>query len=180
MKKLVTVISSPHKDGPSTQLVHEVARGAVEKGYEVVEYRLNDIDLKPCQACEHCKKNGVDCIQDDGLKNYWKDLHEADALIVSSPVYCGLVNGPFISYMNRHFCLLWEKGCRLHPGVKLVGCFSQGRPKLDYYMPHFKQILADFENRDMVTQGILVQSPEMSEKARVALYKKAYALGKSL
>jgi hypothetical protein len=47
-------------------------------------------------------------------------------------------------------------------------------------MPHFKQILADFENRDMVTQGILVQSPRMPEKARVALYKKAYELGKSL
>jgi len=178
--KLVAVISSPHKDGVSTQLVHEVVRGAKEKGYEVVEYRLNDIDLRPCQACGYCKKNGVDCVQNDGLKNYWKDLHEADALIVSSPVYCGLLNGPFISYMDRHYCLLWEKGCRLHPGVKLVGCFTQGRDKLDYYMPHFKHILADFENRDMVTQGILVQSTRMSEEARLGLYKKAYELGKSL
>ena len=178
--KLVAVISSPHKDGVSTQLVHEVTRGAKDKGYEIVEYRLNDIDLRPCQACSTCKKNGVDCIQDDGLKNYWKDLHEANALIVSSPVYCGLVNGPFLSYMDRHFCLLWEKGCRLHSGVKLVGCFSQGNNNLEYYMPHFKHIMADFENRKMVTQGILVQSPRMSEEARVELYKKAYKLGKSL
>lgn len=178
--KLVTVISSPHKDGTSTQLVHEVTRGAKEKGYEVVEYRLNDIELKPCQACGCCKRDGVDCVQNDGLKNYWQDLHQADALIVSSPVYCGLLNGPFISYLDRHYCLLWKNGCRLHPGVKLVGCFSQGRDKLEYYLPHFRHILADFENRDMVTQGILVQSPGMNEKARVALYKKAYELGKSL
>jgi multimeric flavodoxin WrbA len=178
--KLVAVISSPHKNGTSTQLVHEVVRGAKEKGYETVEYRLNDIDLKPCQACETCKKNGVDCIQNDGLKNYWKDLHEADALIVSSPVYCGLVNGPFISYTDRHFCLLWKNGCRLHTGVKLVGCFSQGYSDLEHYMPHFKKILADFENRKMVTQGILVLSPELSVKENKKILNNAYELGKSL
>ena len=64
--------------------------------------------------------------------------------------------------------------------MKLVGCFTQGMGNLEYYMPHFKHVLADFENRDMVTQGILVQSTNMSEKARVDLYKKAYKLGKSL
>lgn len=178
--KLVTVISSPHKNGTSTKLVNEVVKGAKEKGYETVEYRLNDMDFKSCQACENSKKPGTECVQNDGLKNYWKDLHEADALIVSSPVYCGMVNGSFIAYMNRHFCLLWKSGSKLHAGVKLVGCFSQGFSNLDQNMPHFKKIMTDFEHGKMVTQGILVLSPTLSETESAKVLKNAHELGKSL
>jgi hypothetical protein len=78
-----------HTHAPMTLL-----RGAKDAGHEVVVYELNELDVKGCQGCRYCKDNDADCILEDGLKPYWKDLHECGALIVSAPNYCSQVCGP--------------------------------------------------------------------------------------
>ena len=179
MKKLIAVNASPHRDGGCSQMLSAVCRGAAEAGYEIVRYELNDMAVRGCQGCGVCKREHVDCILRDDLQPYWAQLHQADALAVAAPNYCSLVNGTFLTYMARHYCLL-TPDCRLHPGVQLIGCFSQGRDDLEVYADHYDNILKDFENRDMVRHAMLVYSPRLSEAEKEEILARAEEAGRTL
>ena len=174
--KVVAVLGSPHPDGPSSTIAKEVIRGAKDAGHEVVIYQIDDIDFKGCRDCGYCKQHG--------LKPYWKDLHECGALIVSAPNYASNVRGDMITYMNRHYCLFTIKDgnftLRIHPGIKLVGIFSQGNSDPEAYMDNYKWFLGDFQNRAMELQDILVHTGGMPLDPDSEIMTKAYKLGKEL
>lgn len=182
--KVVAVLGSPRMDSASSAIAKEVLRGAKDAGHEVVIYNLNDMNVKGCQACGACKKNWCDCVLNDDLKPYWKDLHDCGALILSAPNYCSQINGPMITFMNRHYCLMMSKDgkgvARVHSGIKLVGVFSQGWNKEDAYLDTYKWFLGDFEARDMKLQDILVHAGDMPYDEGSEIMKRAYDLGKTL
>ena len=179
--KVVAIYGSPHEDGPSSVLTREVVRGAKDAGHEVVEYFINKMNLQGCQACGTCKKDKVDCILQDDLQPYWKELHECGALIVSAPNYCSQVCGPMITYMNRHYCLITADGVRVHPGIKLIGVFSQGAgERYDAAEAAYDWFLGDFQNRDMVLHAKIVHTGNMTLESGAGTMKQAYEAGKSL
>jgi len=180
--KVVAVLGSmkPGKSYSST-LAREVLRGAEDAGHEVVIYELKKMHVEGCIDCFTCKGNGIDCVLDDDLKPYWKDLHEAGALVVAAPNFCSQVCGPMITYMNRHYCLLdaqWK--VRIHPGIKLVGVFSQGQADPDKYKEYYDWYLGDFCNRDMVLVDTLVHTARQELTPDHPLMLRAYEVGKSL
>ena len=178
--KVVAVLGSPHKDGPSTVIAKEVLRGAKDAGHEVVEYFINDMNVKGCQACGTCKSQKVDCILQDDLLPYWKDLHECGALVVAAPNYCSQVCGPMITYMNRHYCLIAD-GVRIHPGIKLVGVFSQGaQERYEAAEKAYDWFLKDFQNRDMVLHSKIVHTGSDNCSPGSEIMLNAYEAGKSL
>ena len=179
MKRLIAVNASPHADGGCSKLLAAVCEGASAAGYQIVRYDLNDMDLRGCQGCGVCKRRSVDCVLEDDLQPYWAQLHAADALAVAAPNYCSLVNGTFLNYMARHYCLLTPQ-CRLHPGIRLIGCFSQGREDLEVYREHYDMILRDFENRDMVRHAMLVYSPRLSPARQAEILEQARKAGETL
>ena len=179
--KIVAVIGSPRKDGSSTKITEAILKGAREAGHEIREYRINEMNIMGCQACRTCKENGIDCVLDDDLKPYWKDLHEADLLIVSAPNYCSQVCGPMITYMNRHFCIISKDGqTTLEPGkTKLIGVFAQGGPveagnRADQ---NYDWFLGDFLARKTVLLKKIVvgRNSDLDKEIR-----DAYELGRSL
>ena len=180
--KVVCVLGSPHKNGPSTRLAMEAVRGAKDAGHEVVIYPINEMNVMGCQGCGTCKANGIDCILNDDLKPYWKDLHEADALILSAPNYAANVCGPMITYMNRHYCLInkeWKP--RIHPGIKVIAVFSQGNGDREMYMDVYDWFVADFENRKMERKDIIVHVRDDGEVTEDhPLAKRAYQDGYTL
>ncbi len=179
--RVVAVLGSPHKEGPSSTLAREVLRGARDAGHEVVVYEINEMNVRGCQGCRYCKEHNVDCITEDDLQPYWKELHAADALVVSAPNYASQVCGPMITYMNRHYCLLdkdWK--VRIHPGIKLVGVFSQGNADASAYLDRYNWFLGDFQNRDMVLVDTIVHTRALSYEPGSELMERAYRVGKSL
>ncbi len=180
--KVIAVLGSPRKESRSSMLAERIVEGAREAGHEVVVYRINEMNVRGCQACRYCKENGVDCILEDDLKPYWKDLHECGALILAAPNYCSQVSGPMITFMNRHYCIMGLNGTTLEPGkIKLVGVFSQGRPEADHSADaSFDWYLGDFLARKMVmTEKFLIgRDSDLSEGGE--LMARAYALGREL
>lgn len=157
--KVVAVFGSPHPDGPSARIVRAVLEGAKAAGHEIVEYHLNDMLVRGCQACGACKRDQVDCILQDDLHPYWQDLHECGALVLAAPNYCSQVCGPMITFMNRHYCLITATGVRLHAGIRLVGVFSQGAAeRYDAAEQAYDWFLRDFRNRDMILHAKLVHT----------------------
>lgn len=179
--KVVAVFGSPRENGSSSILVKEVLRGAADAGHEVVTYEINKMNVSGCQGCGYCRKNSTDCRIDDDLKNYWKDLKECGALIVSSPNYYSQVAGPMITFMNRHYCLTDSEGkCRLPEGKKLVGVFSQGNSNPDAYKDRYDWYLGTFLKRKMTLAGLLIHADENPISKDSDLMKQAYEIGKSL
>ena len=181
--KIVAVIGSPRKDSSSTKVTEKIIEGARDAGNEVSVYRINEMNIRGCQACGFCKENKVDCIQDDDLKQYWKDLHECVGLIVSAPNYCSQVSGPMITFMNRHYCIMGRDGPTVEPGkIKLVGVFASGGPVRPGSMAdrNYDWYLRDFEARRMIrTEKIVVDgSTDLSPDGEVMQH--AYEVGKSL
>ena len=180
--KVIGVLGSPHVDGPSNTIAREVLRGAKDAGHEVVIFNLNAMNLRGCQACGYCKRHWCDCVIEDDLTPYWKHLHECGALVLSAPNYCSQVSGPMITFMNRHYCLMMNKDGegvpRIHPGIKLIGLFSQGNPDPNAYLESaYKWYLGDFEARHMVTQDIIVHTGGMPVSGDSAIMRRAYEDG---
>jgi multimeric flavodoxin WrbA len=179
--KVVAVIGSPRETSFSSTLAREVLRGAADAGHQVIIYEMNKMDVKGCQACRHCKENDSDCIVKDDLIPYWKDLHECGALLVSAPNYASQVCGPMITFMNRHYCLLdpgWK--VRVHPGIKLVGVFSQGNDNPEAYTAQYAWYLGDFQNRDMALVDTLIHAGDQPLMPDGELMCRAYNIGKNL
>ena len=179
--KVVAVFGSPHENSASARIARKVLEGAKAAGHEIVEYHLNVMNLRGCQACGVCKREKVDCIQPDDLKPYWQDLHECGALVLAAPNYCSQVCGPMITYMNRHYCLITAEGVRVHPGIKLVGVFSQGaKERYESAEKAYDWFLHDFQNRDMVLHAKIVHTGADPLDADSHILRQAYEAGNTL
>jgi multimeric flavodoxin WrbA len=179
--KVIAVLGSPHENGFSSTLAREVLRGVAEAGHQVVIYEINKMNVKGCQGCRSCKDNNMDCLVEDDLKPYWKELHECGALLVSSPNYASQVCGPMITFMNRHYCLLdkdWK--VRIHPGIKLIGVFSQGNGDPDAYKAQYKWYLGDFQNRAMLLVDTLIHAGNQPLTPDCDLMRRAFQTGRNL
>ena len=84
--KILLLLGSPRKGGNTDCLAEAVASGAEENGAQVESIRLNGLNLKPCQGCGACDKNGI-CIIDDDMRSLYPKCDEVDRVILASPVY---------------------------------------------------------------------------------------------
>ena len=103
------------------------------------------------------------------------------ALVVSSPIYASQICGPMITFMNRHYCLLdrdWK--VRIHPGIKLVGVFSQGNSDPEAYRTQCNWYLCDFQNRDMILVDMLIHAGDQPLMPAGEPMRRAYSIGKDL
>ena len=179
---VVAVKGSPRKDGKTNEIIDEILRGAVESGHEVKEYNIGNMAFLGCQACYICKERGIDCVIEDGLKEYFSDLHNAAALIIGAPNYASGVCGQMVSFMNRHYCLIdKERNIHIPAGIKVIGVFAQGLPDKDKYIDMYRWYMSDFVRRKMELVDIIVVSgaDEETDK-REKMLKKAYDTGKNL
>jgi len=63
--KVLGIVGSPRKGGNTDALVEEVLEGARSKGAETEKIYLDDLKIRPCDACELCSENGKCVIEDD-------------------------------------------------------------------------------------------------------------------
>jgi multimeric flavodoxin WrbA len=87
-KQIIIVSSSPRKNGNSAILAEQAASGARAGGAKVEIIYLDELTLAPCNACDACQNaTESDCIIDDDLTSLLPRLRQADALLISGPVY---------------------------------------------------------------------------------------------
>jgi len=106
MKKVLVVMGSPRKNGNSTTLAKNVIAGAKNTGAEVANYYLHGMDIKPCDACEACRKNDSgDCIISDDMQELYLKLRETDALVIASPIYYFTFSAQTKLFIDRWYAL---------------------------------------------------------------------------
>jgi multimeric flavodoxin WrbA len=86
--KILIVLGSPRKNGNSAALSAQLAQSAANAGADVETIYLNALNIKPCQGCEKCQaESATGCVIQDDMTPLYPKLHQADSLVIASPVY---------------------------------------------------------------------------------------------
>ena len=103
--KVIVINGSPRKKWNTAILLNKALEGAASKGAETELIHLYDLNYKGCISCFACKlKDGKSygkCAVNDDLSPIFKRIEDADALILSSPIYLGAATGEMRSFMER-------------------------------------------------------------------------------
>jgi len=86
---LLTVLglAGSHRRGGNTEtLLDWCLEAARDEGAEVVKFRLSDLDLHGCRACDGCWKDGT-CVVRDGMQDLFPHLRSADSIVLAAPTY---------------------------------------------------------------------------------------------
>jgi multimeric flavodoxin WrbA len=84
--KVVAFFGSPRLEGNTDILLQEAFKPVTAAGHEVVLFKLNYMNIKPCQDCGGCTKTGV-CVIQDGMADIYDAIRTADRFIVASPIF---------------------------------------------------------------------------------------------
>jgi multimeric flavodoxin WrbA len=103
LKTLLAIAASPRKNGNSELLLKEFCRAAEDAGWKVDLLRINEMNFRPCQACDACAKDGR-CILQDDMQMAYPKIIESDALVVASPVTFGSLNAQLKMFIDRFQC----------------------------------------------------------------------------
>ena len=87
--KVVAFSASPRKNGNTEALTDEALRGAHEAGASVEKFRIQEMNIGYCIGCRRCKE--VDftkiCAIEDDMNIVYNKMLEADAILITFPVY---------------------------------------------------------------------------------------------
>ena len=84
--KVVGIVSSPRKEMNTDTLVTKALEGAQSVGAETEKIYLNDLEIKPCQACKRIPAPDY-CFYKDGMEKIYDALETADAIVIGAPAY---------------------------------------------------------------------------------------------
>ena len=105
--KVLGITGSPRRGGNTDLLLAELMRGATSKGAEVKTIVLNDLNITPCQHCDACLNKGV-CRIDDDMQMVYRELEQADCIILASPIQFSGVTAQMKIMIDR-LQSLWVK-----------------------------------------------------------------------
>ncbi len=113
-KKVMIAVGSPRKKGNSATLAQQVAAGAKSGGAEVETFFLHFMNIKPCTACDACrKKKNVDCVIQDDMQMLYPKIRGADAIVLASPIFWFTVSAQTKLFMDRWYALGGDEGYEL-------------------------------------------------------------------
>lgn len=173
---------SPRVKGNSSLLADQAAEGARNAGAQVECFALHQMNIHPCDACDTCRETGV-CVLMDDMQNLYPKLHQADAILIASPIYWFTINAQTKLFIDRWYALETHHGNALrgkHFGIILtygdsdlynsggINAIHTFQSMLGYIQAHIVGIVYGTANEE----GDVLNQP--------ALLRKAYQLGMEL
>jgi multimeric flavodoxin WrbA len=102
-KKVLVLSASPRKGGNSDLLCDQFMLGVKEAGNQVEKIFLKDKKINYCRACDTCKYNGGDCVQQDDMAEILDKMIAADVIVMATPVYFYTMNGQMKTLIDRTY-----------------------------------------------------------------------------
>lgn len=106
--KILVLNGSPRPKGNTKQMIEAFQQGAAASGHQVDIVDVCQKRIAGCLACEYChtKGNGT-CIQKDDMLEVYKLLHEADMLVIASPIYYHGISGQLKCVLDRFYSVAY-------------------------------------------------------------------------
>ena len=101
---IVGLVGSPRKGMNTDSFVSKALEGAKEMGAITKKVYLNDLQIKPCQACTNPPTDAI-CIYKDGMDEIYSLMETVDGIIVGSPAYYGSISSQLKLVIDRSNCM---------------------------------------------------------------------------
>ncbi|MCX6646871.1 MAG: flavodoxin family protein [bacterium] len=117
--KVLTILGSPRKNSNTAKVLECMAEELAEQGHDVENIAVVDFVINGCMSCFACKNNPdePDCIQDDEAKFIFEKMIDADAVIISTPLYCWGFSSQIKALIDRSICLVTGFGGPNHKSL---------------------------------------------------------------
>ena len=103
--KMLLINGSPRKGWNTDTLLKKALDGAASAGAETEMVYLYDLKFRGCVSCLACKLQKEPrpnrCVLRDDLTAVLDKVHEADAVILGSPIYFSEITGEARSFLER-------------------------------------------------------------------------------
>jgi multimeric flavodoxin WrbA len=83
---VVAFHGSPRAGGNTDVLLNEVLKAVDPSKHNILLFRLNQMDIKPCQNCGGCDETGL-CVIQDAMGEIYDAIRKADRIILASPIF---------------------------------------------------------------------------------------------
>lgn len=123
--KTVILFGSPRKKGNTIQLAGALSDALRAKGSNVRMLYLNDLNIRPCQGCYGCLKDGACKINDD-MKDIRKYVLESDLVVYATPVYWFGPSSQLKLAMDRSIAFMDEQFASRVKGKKAITLMTCG------------------------------------------------------
>lgn len=100
---VVGFVASPRKGMNTDTLVGRVLEGAKSVGADTEKIYLNDLEIKPCQACAEYPAKF--CWFEDGMAKIYNVIEKADVLVIGTPAYYDSISAQLKLVIDRSNCL---------------------------------------------------------------------------
>lgn len=87
VKNVLVLHASPRMEGNSNALAEMFIAGAEAAGHVVSRINLGHADIRPCLACDHCRRDPDICIQNDDMQQLYPAIKGADCVAFAAPLY---------------------------------------------------------------------------------------------
>lgn len=84
--KVLAFMGSPRENGNTDMLLREALRGIRDKVSQISVFKLNQMNIMPCQNCGGCDETGA-CIYDDEMNQIYESIRSSDRFILASPIF---------------------------------------------------------------------------------------------
>jgi len=108
-KSILILKGSPREKGNSAVLADQLFAGAKEAGAKVESVYLHGMDIQPCDACDVCQNGYEGCIIEDDMQSLYPKITEADAIVISSPIYWFTISAQTKLCIDRWYALECEE-----------------------------------------------------------------------
>lgn len=162
--KVLCLLGSPRPDGNSTAIAQRFCATAKGLGAETEAIRLADLEFSGCRTAWLCKTTLEHCGLEDALGPVLAAVHDADVLVLATPVCFTDVAWPLKACIDRFFSFL-------APGKMLVFILVQGEPEqhcADIF-PRYERPFAmlGFDQRHLIRACGLRQIGEAEARADI-------------
>ncbi|MFX1594131.1 MAG: flavodoxin family protein [Promethearchaeota archaeon] len=102
------ISGTPRRKGNSELLLRYSLKPFEHDGWNVKIFLLSELKIKPCNACDSCRKTGT-CIINDDMQMIYDAFRWCNAIIISSPVYYLDVSAQLLALLDRHYAVHDDK-----------------------------------------------------------------------
>jgi len=104
MIHILGIVGSPRKGKNSDTLVQKALDGAKAAEVKITKIYLNDLRIKPCQACSK-HPDPKYCIYNDGMSKLYNLFGTVDGIILGTPAYYETISSQTKLMIDRCNCL---------------------------------------------------------------------------
>lgn len=100
---VVGLAASPRRSGNTRRLLDWFLEGAAAAGARTHSIMLNDLTVRPCQACGGCHRTGS-CVVHDDMQEIYELVKRASAVVLASPIHFGGLAAQAKTAIDRFQC----------------------------------------------------------------------------